>query len=77
MAETIGLPMMSAKSSSSLSSPVLRWLFTADRRFEMNSCVSSIVSSFTIIRFIDSEISLHDIPMLIAVSCLSPVRTHT
>lgn len=28
-------------------------------------------------RFIDSEISLQDMPMLIAVSCLSPVRTHT
>lgn len=28
-------------------------------------------------RFIDSEISLQAIPILIAVSCLSPVSTHT
>lgn len=28
-------------------------------------------------KFIDSDMSLHDIPMLIAVSCLSPVRTQT
>lgn len=68
---------MSAKSSNSLSSPVLRWLFTADNRFEINSCVSSIVFSFTIMRFIDSEINLHDIPILIAVSCRSPVKTQT
>ena len=26
-------------------------------------------------KLIDSEMSLHDKPMLIAVSCLSPVRT--
>lgn len=28
-------------------------------------------------KFMDSEISRQDIPMLIAVSCRSPVRTHT